>query len=58
LVQESFNSIPQNARQELSEELVTLIERFKVSWRSRNREGGLKESAGRLEHLLNLLQVK
>ncbi|MFT7056087.1 MAG: hypothetical protein ACJAR3_001718 [Roseivirga sp.] len=45
-------SIPIARRNELSEELKGLIERHKALWLVRNREGGLKDSAAKLEDIL------
>jgi hypothetical protein len=44
-------SIPIAKRQELAKELKPLIERHKKLWIVRNREGGLEESAGRLQEI-------
>lgn len=44
-------SIPITKRQELAKELKPLIERHKKLWIVRNREGGLEESAGRLQEI-------
>jgi hexosaminidase len=45
-------SIPIARRNELSEELKGLIERHKALWLVRNREGGLKDSAAKLEDIV------
>ncbi|WP_084362906.1 beta-N-acetylhexosaminidase [Roseivirga echinicomitans] len=45
-------SIPAERRKELSEELALLIAQHKALWLVRNREGGLKDSAAKLEDIL------
>lgn len=45
-------SIPAAARRALAEDLGGIVEEYRRIWRLRNREGGLVDSAGRLENLL------
>lgn len=54
--QESFGLIPKETREALRNELELLVERYKVTWLKRNREGGMKESVARFQHLLQLLR--
>jgi hexosaminidase len=44
--------VPAAERARLAEELAPLIEEHRRLWRARSREGGLVQSVGRLEHLL------
>lgn len=55
---ENFDTknIPAERRKELSKELKTLIERHKALWVVRNREGGLKDSAAKMEDILAFYQ--
>ncbi|MDD3740687.1 MAG: family 20 glycosylhydrolase [Bacteroidales bacterium] len=46
-------NIPKEVKEELVAELKPLIENHKKLWTVRNRPGGLKDSAGKLENLLN-----
>lgn len=46
-------NIPKEVKAELIAELKPLIENHKKLWIVRNRPGGLKDSAGKLENLLN-----
>ncbi len=46
-------NIPDNVKTELAEELRPLIKKHKELWIVRNREGGLHDSAGKLEKLLD-----
>lgn len=50
-----LRSVPMQVRRDLAEELDGLIEEYRRVWRMRNREGGLKESVGRLERLREAL---
>ena len=45
-------SIPADARRALAEDLGGIVEEYRRIWRHRNREGGLADSAARLESLL------
>ncbi|MDB4448031.1 hypothetical protein N9119_02240 [Roseivirga sp.] len=45
-------SIPLAIRDQLSADLATLIEAHKKLWLMSNREGGLKDSAAKLEDIL------
>jgi hypothetical protein len=47
-----FASLPENRKEELKTELSQLIESHKAIWLVRNREGGLKDSAGKMEAVL------
>lgn len=49
-------NIPTKRKNELAAELNTLIQNHKTIWLIRNREGGLSDSAGKLEDLLNYLK--
>lgn len=51
------SAIPAAARHQLAAELAPLIPEFRQLWLARNRSGGLKDSAGRLEALLAILQA-
>ena len=51
------SAIPTVQRHELASQLEALIPEFRQLWLARNRCGGLKESAGRFERLLKLLQA-
>ncbi|MEA3226977.1 MAG: hypothetical protein U9Q07_13585, partial [Planctomycetota bacterium] len=46
-----ISNIPEKTRQELAQDIKRIISEHKRLWRLRNREGGLAESAGRLEKL-------
>jgi hexosaminidase len=46
-----ISNIPEKTRQELAQDIKRIISEHKRLWRLRNREGGLVESAGRLEKL-------
>ncbi len=48
-------SIPKAKRDELVGELTPLIESYKELWLVRNREGGLEDSAGKLEQVRSFL---
>lgn len=47
-------AIPSPARAALAEDLARIVEEYRRVWRLRNREGGLRDSAGRMERLLGL----
>jgi hypothetical protein len=47
-------SIPTSTRAGLSDDLRRVVDEYRRVWRQRNREGGLRESVGRLETLLRL----
>jgi len=47
-------NIPQDVRKELAVDLAKIISEHKRLWLVRNREGGLVDSAGRMERLLEL----
>ncbi|HOZ29305.1 MAG TPA: family 20 glycosylhydrolase [Bacteroidales bacterium] len=49
----STENIPKEVKKELIAELNPLIENYKKLWIVRNKPGGLKDSAGKLENLLN-----
>ena len=51
-----IGEIPENARQQLCEELMPLIEEYRYLWAQRSRPGGLVDSQDRLNRLLDLLQ--
>ncbi len=51
--EKSTKNIPDEVKIELANELKPLIEKHKELWIIRNRVGGLKDSAGKLENLLN-----
>ena len=48
----AVDSIPTQTRRTLSGDLRAIIDEYKRLWRQRNREGGLRDSAARLERLL------
>jgi hypothetical protein len=50
-----ISALPARLRAEFGDELRTLIGRHRELWRSRNRPGGLDDSAARLERILALL---
>jgi len=50
------SEIPKSERERLAEELETMLPEYRQLWLARNRSGGLRESAGRLENLLRILQ--
>jgi len=50
------SEIPKPERAMLAEELQTMLPEYRQLWLARNRSGGLRESAGRLENLLRILQ--
>jgi hypothetical protein len=52
---DAIGSIRNSTRAELARELRRLIERHRALWQARNRQGGLADSAGRLEALLATL---
>jgi hexosaminidase len=47
-------AIPQSSRSVLAADLAEIISDYQRVWRLRNREGGLRDSAGRFEKLLRL----
>lgn len=49
--------VPAETRHRLAAELQPLIPEFRQLWLARNRSGGLKDSAGRFENLLTILQA-
>jgi hypothetical protein len=51
------SKVPALARHQLAAELQPLIPEFRQLWLARNRSGGLKDSAGRFENLLAILQA-
>lgn len=51
--EKKIENIPAVKRKELYDELKSLIETHKKLWIVRNREGGLHDSAGKMENLLN-----
>ena len=53
----NIGSMPENVRKELSAELRKIIAEHKRLWLLRNREGGLVDSAGRMERILGLYQT-
>ena len=50
----AVTAIPGNARAALAADLSRIVPEYERIWRRRNREGGLRDSAGRLERLLQL----
>ncbi len=52
----STSQLPKETGKTLAAELDTLISRQKSVWLSRNREGGLADSAGRLENFSKILK--
>lgn len=52
----STKEIPKTKRTELAEELSTIIENHKTLWTVRNREGGLSDSAEKLEDVVQYLK--
>ncbi len=53
----STSAIPAEVRHQLAAELAPLLPELRQLWLARNRSGGLKDSAGRFENLLSLLQA-
>jgi len=51
-----ISALPAQSRNEVSEELRTLIGQYRKLWQRRNRPGGLDDSAARLERVLALLE--
>jgi len=51
-----ISSIPQNVRKELAGDLAEIINEHKRLWLLRNRQGGLADSAARMERILKLYQ--
>jgi hypothetical protein len=51
------SGLPADDARALANTLAPLIEEYRQVWLMRNRSGGLKDSAGRLESLLTLLQT-
>lgn len=51
------SKIPAEQRHTLAKELAPLIPEFRQLWLARNRSGGLKDSAGRFESLLAILNA-
>lgn len=51
------SKIPAAARSELAAELAPLLPEFRQLWLARNRSGGLKDSVGRFENLLNVFEA-
>jgi hypothetical protein len=49
-----IGSIPEKMRKQLAADLEHIINEHKRLWLSRNREGGLKDSAARMERILKL----
>jgi hypothetical protein len=49
-------AIPGPARRALADDLRRIIDEYKRAWLQRNRIGGLRDSAGRLERLLRLYE--
>ena len=47
-------SIPGRARATLAADLARIVAEYERDWRRRNREGGLRDSVGRLKRLLRL----
>jgi hypothetical protein len=47
-------SIPGPARAALAADLSRIMAEYERVWRQRNREGGLRDSVGRMERLLHL----
>ncbi|MCK4449475.1 MAG: hypothetical protein KAX26_02665, partial [Anaerolineae bacterium] len=47
-------SIPLETRQTLASELEEIVAEYRRLWLSRNRPGGLADSVGRMERLLNM----
>ena len=52
-----ISSIPKDTRKKLAAELKKIIAEHKRLWLLRNREGGLADSAGRLEKIVELYQA-
>jgi FPC/CPF motif-containing protein YcgG len=48
--------LPEAQRAEFAAELADLLPRYRQLWLARNRSGGLVDSAGRLEKLLDELR--
>jgi len=51
-----ISNIPQNVRKELAGDLAEIINEHKRLWLLRNRQGGLADSAARMEKILELYQ--
>jgi len=52
-----ISSIPENTRKELAADLKNIITDHRRLWLLRNREGGLVDSAARMERLLEMYQT-
>ncbi|QDU35258.1 N,N'-diacetylchitobiase precursor [Poriferisphaera corsica] len=52
----SYDLLSEAKRKELAAELKAYIGPYRESWLKRNREGGLKDSAGRFETILKMLE--
>ncbi len=48
--------IPKKDREQLAKSLAAVIDDFELVWKKRNRIGGLKDSKGRLQEILAVLQ--
>ena len=53
---EPVSTLDLGVREALASELAPLIERHRTLWLGRNRPGGLRESAGQIERVLNQLR--
>lgn len=53
---EPVSKLDPGIREALASELAPLIERHRALWLGRNRPGGLRESAGQMERVLNQLR--
>jgi hypothetical protein len=54
---EPVSKLDPGVREALASELAPLIERHRALWLGRNRPGGLRESAGQIERVLNQLRA-
>ena len=54
---EPVSKLDPGVREVLASELAPLIERHRALWLGRNRPGGLRESAGQIERVLNQLRA-
>lgn len=52
-----INKISQNAKTQLTNDLLILIDQHKKIWLERNRLGGLDDSTNRLRRVLNMLEA-
>ena len=52
----SYDLLSEETRNKLAKELRDYIEPYSKSWLARNRKGGMKDSVGRFENILDMLE--